>query len=54
MAEVIEGKKGCPNSMPGPSEMEIRPIYEAAHFRDAMTPEIAGAEDRILKKRSDV
>jgi hypothetical protein len=33
---------------------EIRPLYEAADFGDAMTPEIAEAEGRIRKKLSDV
>jgi hypothetical protein len=54
MAEAVEWVKRCPNPMPGPSEIEIRPLYEAADFGDAMTPEIAEAEDRIRKKLSDV
>jgi hypothetical protein len=28
MAEAVEWVKRCPNPMPGPSEIEIRPIYE--------------------------
>lgn len=54
MAEALEWVKRCPNLMPGPSEIEIRPLYEAADFGDAMTPEIAEAEDRVRKKLSDV
>ncbi len=27
--------------MPGPSEIEIRPLLEAADFGEALTPEIA-------------
>ena len=54
MAEAVEWVKRCPNPMPGPSEIEIRPLYEAADFGDAMTPELAEAEDRIRKKLSDV
>jgi hypothetical protein len=27
--------------MPGPSEIEIRPVFEAADFGEALTPEIA-------------
>ena len=38
--------------MPGPSEIEIRPLYEATDFGDAMMPEIAEAADRIRKKLS--
>ena len=47
MAEAVEWVKRCPNPMPGPSEIEIRPVVEAPDFGDAMTPEIAAQEDRI-------
>ena len=47
MNEAVEWIKRCPNPMPGPSEIEIRPIYEAADFGDAMTPEIAEQEERL-------
>jgi hypothetical protein len=50
MAEAVEWAKRCPNPMPGPSEIEIRPLFEAADFGDAMTPEIAAQEDRIREK----
>lgn len=50
MAEAVEWAKRCPNPMPGPSELEIRPIFEAADFGDAMTPELAQQEDRIRDK----
>ena len=30
MAEAIAWVKRCPNPMPGPSEIEIRPLYEMA------------------------
>jgi hypothetical protein len=33
--------------MPGPSEIEIRPLYEAADFGDAMTPELTDRENRL-------
>lgn len=32
MDEAIAWGKRCPNPMPGPSEIEIRPHYEAADF----------------------
>ncbi|MDO8879033.1 MAG: YciI family protein [Pseudolabrys sp.] len=32
MAEAVEWVKRCPNPMPGPSEIEIRPFYEMADF----------------------
>ncbi len=33
MDEAVAWVKRCPNPMPGPSEIEIRPLYEAADFR---------------------
>ena len=30
MEEAVTWVKRCPNPMPGPSEIEIRPLYEAA------------------------
>ena len=50
MAEAVEWVKRCPNPMRGPSEIEIRPIFEAADFGDAMTPEVAKLEDRLREK----
>jgi hypothetical protein len=47
--EVIEWVKRCPNTMPGEEwEVEIRPIYEADDFGDALTPELreSGARRR--------
>lgn len=32
MDEAVEWVKKCPNPMPGPSEIEIRPFYEAEDF----------------------
>jgi len=49
MAEAVEWVKRCPNPMLGPSEIEIRPVFEAADFGDALTPEIAELEDRTRK-----
>ncbi len=40
MEDAVEWVKRCPNPMPGPSEIEIRPVYEMADF-EAMWPEIA-------------
>ena len=47
MAEAVDWAKRCPNPMPGPSELEIRPLFEAADFGDAMTPEIADREQKM-------
>ena len=34
MAEAVDWVTRCPNPMPGPSEIEIRPMYEDADFAD--------------------
>jgi hypothetical protein len=47
MDEAVEWVKRCPNPMPGPSEIEIRPVFEAADFGEAVTPELAEQEERI-------
>src|SRR3712207_9588932 len=47
MAEAVEWAKRCPNPMPGPSEIEIRPLFEPADFGDALTPELSGREERL-------
>ncbi len=53
MAEAVEWVKRCPNPMPGPSEIEIRPVFEAADFGEALTPELAEQEDQIREKAAD-
>ncbi len=50
MAEAVEWVKRCPNPMPGPSEIEIRPVFEAADFGDALTPEVAELHERTREK----
>ena len=39
LEEAIEWVKKCPNPMPGPSEIEIRPLFEFEDFGDIVTPE---------------
>jgi hypothetical protein len=39
MDEAMAWAKRAPNLMPGKSEMEIRPFYEAADLAEFMTPE---------------
>ena len=50
MDEAVEWVKRCPNPMPGPSEIEIRPVLEADDFGDAMTPELAEREDGLREQ----
>lgn len=45
--EAISWVKRCPNPMPGESEIEVRPVFEAEDFGEAMTPELREQEDRI-------
>jgi hypothetical protein len=33
MADAVAWVKRCPNPMPGPSEIEIRPIWEEEDFK---------------------
>ncbi|MBV9571209.1 MAG: YciI family protein [Alphaproteobacteria bacterium] len=33
MDEAVAWMKRCPNPMPGPSEIEIRPLYEMSDFQ---------------------
>jgi len=44
MDEALAWAKRCPNPMPGPSDLEIRPLYEAADFTKVLTPELLARE----------
>ena len=46
MEEAIEWAKRCPNPMPGPSDLEIRPLYEPEDFG----AEFAAQENEQRKK----
>ena len=48
--EAVEWAKRCPNPMPGPSELEIRPIFEAEDFGAEFTPELREQEDRLRER----
>ena len=39
MDEAVAWAKRCPNLMLGPSEIEIRPFFEAADLAGFVTPE---------------
>ncbi len=47
MAEAIDWVRRCPNPMPGDSEIEIRPVFEAEDFGEALTPELREQEERL-------
>lgn len=50
MEEAVAWMKRCPNPMSGPSEIEIRRIFEMADFGAALTPEVAELEQRTREK----
>ena len=52
MEEALEWAKKCPNPMPGYSELEIRQVFSADDFGDAMTPELRAKEEE-LRARSE-
>ena len=45
--EAIEWFKRCPNPMESDSDLEIRQVFEADDFGDALTPELRAQEDRL-------
>ncbi len=47
MNEAVEWVKRCPNPMPGESEIEIRPVFEAEDFGAEFTPELREQEERL-------
>jgi hypothetical protein len=50
MEEAVEWLKRCPNPMPGESEVEIRPVFEAADFGENFTPELRQQEERLREQ----
>jgi hypothetical protein len=50
MAEAVEWVKRCPNPMPGESEIEIRPVFEADDFGADFTPELREQEERLRRQ----
>jgi len=45
--EAIEWAKRCPNPMEGESEIEIRQVFDAEDFGEALTPELRQQEERL-------
>ena len=44
MDEAVEWVKQCPNPMLSDSDIDIRPVFEAADFGEAFTPELQARE----------
>lgn len=47
MEEAVEWVKRCPNPMPGDSDIEIRPLFEAEDFGAEYTAEVRAQEERL-------
>jgi hypothetical protein len=50
LEEAIAWAKKCPNPMPGPSDLEIRPFYEVEDFGAEFTPELREREERMREQ----
>ena len=50
LEEAIDWAKRCPNPMAGESEIEIRQVFEAEDFGDALTPELRQQEERLRQQ----
>jgi hypothetical protein len=50
LQEAIDWVKRCPNPMMEDSEIEIRQIFDAEDFGEALTPELREQEDRLRAK----
>jgi hypothetical protein len=47
-AEAVAWVKRCPNPHDEVTEVEIRPVFEAADFGETMTPEMRAQEERVF------
>jgi hypothetical protein len=50
LQEAIEWVKKCPNPMRTDSEIEVRQIFSAEDFGDALTPELREREERLRQE----
>lgn len=50
MEEAVEWLKRCPNPHCEDSEVEIRPLFEAADFGENLTPEAREREQRLREE----
>ena len=50
LEEAIEWVKRCPNPQNGPSDIEIRPVFEADDFGAEFTPEQREREARLREQ----
>jgi hypothetical protein len=50
LQEAIDWVKKCPNPMLEDSEIEIRQVFEAEDFGEALTPELRAQEERLRRQ----
>lgn len=50
MDEAVAWAKRCPNPMPGPSELEIRPFYEMEDFADGLPQDVIDQEQQLREQ----
>jgi hypothetical protein len=50
LQEAIDWARRCPNPMPGDSELEIRQVFDAEDFGEALTPALRAQEDRLREQ----
>jgi hypothetical protein len=50
MEEAVEWVRRCPNPMPGDSDIEIRPVFEAEDFGVELTPELRANEAKLRQQ----
>ena len=48
--EAVEWARRCPNPMPGPSDLEIRPLWEAEDFGPEIAAGVEAQREKIAKK----
>jgi hypothetical protein len=48
MDEAVAWLKRCPNPHNDATDVEIRPVFEAEDFGEALTPELRAQEERVL------
>jgi hypothetical protein len=48
--EAVEWARRCPNPMPGPSDLEIRPLWEAEDFGPEIAAGVEAQREKIAKQ----
>jgi len=48
--EAVEWARRCPNPMPGPSDLEIRPLWEAEDFGPEIAAGVEAQREKIARQ----